>query len=73
MSANLSFLAANLGNNSVKRTPGILVAIGSKGPRNWVGAEGLGSNRSVCAGPPQSQTRITDLALAPERTGPTSA
>ena len=63
MSENWSDRDASLGNNSEYRTPGDRVAMVEKGPRNSAGALGLGSKVSNWAGPPQSQTKITDFAL----------
>src|SRR6516162_3914183 len=54
--------AASLGKSSVKRTPGVRVAIVASGPRYSAGALGLGSNRSRWLGPPPSQTRRIDRA-----------
>src|SRR5262249_32726188 len=40
-------------------TPGRLVGIAPKGPRNPRGASGFGSHVSMCPGPPLSQKRMT--------------
>src|SRR6266849_6491985 len=55
--------AANWGNSSEKRRPGVRVAMVEKGPRYSDGALGLGSNMSTWLGPPPSQMRRIDLAL----------
>jgi hypothetical protein len=59
----LSDQAASLGKSSVKRTPGVRVAIVANGPRYSAGALGLGSKRSRWLGPPPSQTSKIDFAF----------
>src|SRR5262245_54651375 len=62
-SENRSLRAASFGSNSVKRTPGVRVAIVAKGPRYSTGAFGFGSNKSKWLGPPPNHSSSIDLAF----------
>ena len=57
--------AARRGKCSHTWMPGTVVATGLKGPRYSAGASGFMSHVSMCDAPPESQNKITDLALPP--------
>ena len=62
-----SMTFARLGKTSLIWRPGTDVAIGLNSPRTSAGAAGLGSNVSMCEGPPASQIRMQFRALAAGR------
>src|SRR4051812_14593465 len=61
-------MRASWGSDSLKWTPGTLVAIVPSVPRTPSGASGLGSKESMWVTPPAIQSRRTELAL-PEVVG----
>ena len=59
-----SMTLARLGKTSLICRPGTEVAIGLNSPRTSTAAPGLGSNVSMCEGPPASQIRMQFLTFA---------
>ena len=59
---HLSTVSASIGIVSLRWMPGILLLIGLNSPRTLDGASGLGSQMSMCDGPPCRNRTITDFA-----------